>query len=57
LSLLLVPGIDGRRDIPTVFDGMYPKRKKADSMRLISVERRKNDLLWIRYKMKKQANS
>ncbi len=52
LSLLIVPGIDGRRHIPTVFDGMDPKRKKADALRLLSVEKRKGGTLWVRYKVK-----
>ena len=57
LSLLLVPGIDGRRDIPTVFDGMHPKRKKANSLRLVSVQQRENDTLWIRYNVTKHTKS
>ncbi len=51
LSLLVVPGIDGRRDIPTVFDGMNPKLKRAARLRLISVSRRKKGTLWIRYRV------
>jgi riboflavin biosynthesis pyrimidine reductase len=49
LSLLIVPGIDGRHDIPAVFDGVSPARSTAVSLRLKSVERRANDTLWIRY--------
>jgi hypothetical protein len=44
-----VPGIDGRRDIPAVFDGVNPAIKEAVPLKLISVEQRKNDTLWIRY--------
>ena len=29
VSLLIVPGIDGRDDVPTVFDGVDPVRKSA----------------------------
>jgi riboflavin biosynthesis pyrimidine reductase len=49
LSLLIVPGIDGRHDIPAVFDGVSPARSTAVPLRLKSVERRANDTLWIRY--------
>jgi 2,5-diamino-6-(ribosylamino)-4(3H)-pyrimidinone 5'-phosphate reductase len=49
LSLLIVPGIDGRHDIPAVFDGVSPNRTKAVLLKLKSVKQRKNDVLWIRY--------
>jgi 2,5-diamino-6-(ribosylamino)-4(3H)-pyrimidinone 5'-phosphate reductase len=49
LSLLLAPGIDGRREIPTVFDGVNPRSKKAVPLKLISVRQRKSGILWIRY--------
>jgi riboflavin biosynthesis pyrimidine reductase len=49
LSLLIVPGIDGRHDIPAVFDGVSPSKNVAVPLRLKSVERRANDTLWIRY--------
>jgi 2,5-diamino-6-(ribosylamino)-4(3H)-pyrimidinone 5'-phosphate reductase len=51
LSVLLVPGIDGRRDIPTVFDGVNPQLKHAARMTLLSVTKRKGGTLWLRYKM------
>ena len=51
LSLLVVPGIDGRHDVPTVFDGMDPKRRRAARLRLTSVSRRKNGTLWLRYRV------
>ena len=54
VSILLVPGIDGRRDIPAVFDGVNPAIKEAVPLKLISVEQRKNDALWIRYTVIKQ---
>jgi riboflavin biosynthesis pyrimidine reductase len=49
VSLLVVPGIDGRHDIPTVFDGVSPTQRAAAQLRLKSVERRAHDALWIRY--------
>ncbi len=51
VSLLLVPGIDGRHDISAVFDGAGPGKKTAVPLRLKSVERRENDALWIRYEV------
>jgi riboflavin biosynthesis pyrimidine reductase len=49
LSLLLVPGADGRHDVPAVFEGASPERKAAVPLKLKSVERRANDALWLRY--------
>jgi len=57
VSLLLVPGIDGRHDIPAVFDGVSLARKGAVPLKLKSVEQRKNDTIWIRYNVIKQHNS
>jgi len=51
VSLLVVPGIDGRHDIPAVFNGVSPSRKAAVPLKLRSVERRLNDALWIRYEV------
>ncbi len=51
LSILIVPGIDGRHTIPTLFDGMSPTRKTAVPLKLTSMERRKNDALWLRYEV------
>lgn len=51
VSLLLVAGIDGRHDIPSVFDGLDAGRKTAVPLRLKSVENRDNDALWIRYEV------
>ncbi len=49
LSLLIAPGIDGRHEIPAVFDGISPKRDKTVPFKLKSVERRESDTLWLRY--------
>jgi riboflavin biosynthesis pyrimidine reductase len=49
VSLLLAPGIDGRHDIPAVFDGVNPLRSTAVPLKLKLVEQRANDTLWIRY--------
>lgn len=47
VSLLIVPGIDGRHDIPAVFDGVGTTT--AVGLKLKHVERRANDSLWLRY--------
>ena len=57
VSLLVVPGIDGRHDIPAVFDGVSPSRNGAVPLRLKSVERRGGDALWIRYEVGSVRNS
>ena len=51
VSLLVVPGIDGRYDIPAIFDGVSPSRKTAVPLRLKSLEQRGHDALWIRYEV------
>ncbi len=51
ISLLLVPGVDGRHDIPAIFDGVSPNKNTAVPLKLKSVERRANDTLWIRYEV------
>lgn len=51
LSLLLVPGIDGRQGIPAVFDGIGPSKSEAVPLRLKSVEQRGEGALWIRYEV------
>lgn len=51
VSLLLAPGIDGRSDVPAVFDGLTDAERPAVPLRLKSVDRRERDLLWIRYEV------
>lgn len=49
LSLLLVPGIDGRHEIPAVFDGVNSASRAAVPLKLKSIERREKAALWLRY--------
>jgi riboflavin biosynthesis pyrimidine reductase len=49
VSLLVVPGIDGRHEIHAVFDGPGLAKSAAVPLKLKSVERRENDTLWLRY--------
>lgn len=51
VSLLMVPGIDGRHDIPAIFDGVAPSKHSAVPLKLKSVEQREGDALWIRYEV------
>jgi 2,5-diamino-6-(ribosylamino)-4(3H)-pyrimidinone 5'-phosphate reductase len=51
VSLLLLAGIDGRYDIPAVFDGIADSKHAAVPLKLKSVEQRKSDTLWIRYEV------
>ncbi|HEX2831594.1 MAG TPA: RibD family protein [Thermoanaerobaculia bacterium] len=50
LSILLVPVADGAVGIPTLFDA---KRKKsvARKLKLLSVEKVRGDVVWLRYKI------
>jgi len=48
---LLLAGIDGRHDIPAVFDGVTDSKHNAVPLKLISVEQRESDALWIRYEV------
>jgi len=49
VSLLLLPGIDGRHDVPAVFDGVTDPNRKAVPLQLKSVEKREAGALWVRY--------
>jgi riboflavin biosynthesis pyrimidine reductase len=49
ISLLLLPGIDGRQQIAAVFDGVAAMNHTAVPLRLKSVDRREGDALWLRY--------
>jgi len=51
ISLLVLPCIDGRHEIPAVFDGMRPEKGAAFPLKLKSVEQREDDALWIRYEV------
>jgi 2,5-diamino-6-(ribosylamino)-4(3H)-pyrimidinone 5'-phosphate reductase len=48
VSLLLVPGIDGRKGIPAVFNGLAGQA--LFPLRLKSIDRR-GETLWIRYEV------
>jgi 2,5-diamino-6-(ribosylamino)-4(3H)-pyrimidinone 5'-phosphate reductase len=51
ISLLMLPGIDGRHEITAVFDGIVSSHHTVVPLRLTSVEQRDSDALWIRYKV------
>lgn len=50
VSLLLAPGIDGRKGQTALFDGIADMNRLPVKLSLESVERLDNDVLWIRYK-------
>lgn len=50
VSLLLAPGIDGRKGQTALFDGIADMNRKPVKLSLESVERIENGTLWIRYK-------
>jgi riboflavin biosynthesis pyrimidine reductase len=51
LSILYAPVADGSVGTPTLFDAMEGKGP-ARSLRLVSVERRPGDLVWLRYRVR-----
>ncbi|HNW34469.1 MAG TPA: dihydrofolate reductase family protein, partial [Candidatus Ozemobacteraceae bacterium] len=55
VSLLLAPTIDGRHDIPTVFDGIRATKETGVGLTLKSVETRAGGTLWIRYAVHRQG--
>ena len=57
VSVLTVPGIDGRHEIPAVFDGVSPSIKRAVPLKLKSVQRRPQDTLWLRYRVVRRRTS
>lgn len=52
LSVLWVPVVDGALGTPTLFDAREGKGL-ARHLKLVSFEKRKGDLLWVRYKRKR----
>lgn len=53
VSLLLAPGIDGREGWRAMFDGIADQSKKPTKLSLQSVEKLENDVIWIKYRVKK----
>ncbi|MDE7459892.1 MAG: dihydrofolate reductase family protein [Paramuribaculum sp.] len=53
VSLLLAPGIDGREGWRAMFDGILDQTKMPTKLKLQSVERLENDILWIKYELDK----
>lgn len=49
VSLLIAPSIDGRHDVPAVFDGVNAANHQAVPLKLRSVEQRGGGTLWLRY--------
>lgn len=53
VSLLLAPGIDGRKGWRAMFDGIADQTKLPTKLSLQSVDRLDNDVIWIRYNIVK----
>jgi len=56
VSLVLAPGIDGRRGVPSVFDGLKGPQHSAVPLKLKSVQELGDGVLWIRYDVSRYAN-
>ncbi len=50
VSLMIGPGIDGRKDMAAVFDGINDPNRPATLLKLQSVERL-GDTVWMKYKL------
>lgn len=53
VSLLLAPGIDGRAHQTALFDGIADEQRLPTHLRLLSLQRLENDVLWLRYAVEK----
>lgn len=49
VSLLIAPGIDGRKNGTSVFDGIVTMENLPIHLRLTGLERLENDVIWLRY--------
>ena len=53
VSVMIGPGIDGRKGQTAVFDGIVRQDCNPYRLKLESVERWETDIVWLRYTMKK----
>jgi 2,5-diamino-6-(ribosylamino)-4(3H)-pyrimidinone 5'-phosphate reductase len=51
LSILVAPIADGSIATPTLFD-VATGRAKARNLKLVSIEKRPGDIVWLRYKVR-----
>lgn len=51
VSLLLAPGIDGRKGATSLFDGITNLSSVPVHLKLEQVNRLENDVIWLRYKL------
>ena len=52
VSIMVAPGIDGRKGQTAVFDGIADTGCNPFRLKLESVEQWPTDIVWLRYKMK-----
>lgn len=51
VSLLVAPGIDGRKNGTSVFDGIVEMEHLPIRLHLTGLERLENDVIWLRYRL------
>ena len=51
VSLLVAPGIDGRKNGTSVFDGIVEMENLPKHLHLTGLERLGNDVIWLRYRL------
>ena len=54
VSIMLAPGIDGRKGQTAVFDGITDMECNPYRLKLESLEQLKTGIVWLRYKMREQ---
>ncbi len=54
VSVMIGAGIDGRKGMTSVYDGIENKNKRATLLNLESIERVNEGTVWLRYTIKKQ---
>ena len=52
VSIMVAPGIDGRKGQTAVFDGISRMECNPYKLKLESVEQWETDIVWLRYKVK-----
>lgn len=55
VSLLVAPGIDGRKNGTSVFDGININKDLPIRLHLLKLKRLENDVIWLRYSLHGEA--
>lgn len=50
VSIMIAPGIDGRKGMTSVFDGIVKSDNKPYRLSLVNIKQVDNNVVWLRYK-------